>query len=568
MTAVCWFLRLSSIVYFLGHDEFDLACNDSEKSLLPNKRLLILLNDFGARVKITASAANWRRLASTFADMKLSFSLLISLLFIALTLFLGFFSPSGDGYSLSAQDLFQAIAFVLLTSTAIFALRSYFIKALGERASAWALLLSAGSAIPGALLDAKHPEFSVGLLGTVVALYALEQLRETLSWPSTLLFNLGFFLALSSTPANAWVLTLLWVYQPWKTQSNSPLRIRETLLILPFVLLLLSLFIHIRQGSFDNFLRFDLRNPIYLLLSYREGLFLYNPLLLLASLLFLPFWNGHRREGLAYFLSGVTLLLCFMAGITSLPEGAYPAAAVAGIIPLALVLVVKATRVWGTERYSVAVPLLLLTLIFSLLPMPALWKWHHEHLNFHQVNRDSFRNLYTSLTASRFTPQQQATEDTRHRISYVLEKHSFENETDYILRNDSNAWYRMNADVEFAFSRKQPMQELRAGLSTLMHYRFRYRLVEGPCSNPPLFVVTLENPEGTRNYTTEKLVFRSDQQWQWVELTYVLPEEDFSKDILASYFWNPGQCFLEVDDLSYSKTQFTESEASSGLFPF
>ncbi len=500
--------------------------------------------------------------------MKLSLSLLITLLFIALILFLGVFFPSGDDFSFSTPNLSQAFAFAFLTSTAIFALRSYFIKALGERAAAWALVLSIGTAIPGALLDARHPEFSLGFLGTTVALYALEQLRRQLNWTSTLLFNLGFLLAISATPANAWVLTLLWVYQPWKAQSERPLRLREILWILPGLILLLSVFIHIRQGSFDNFLRFDLRNPIYLLLSYREGLFLYNPLLLLAALLFIPFWNNQRREGLAYFLSGITLLLCFMAGITSLPEGAYPAAAVSGIIPLALVLVVKATRVLSAERFSRAVPLLLLTLICTLLPLPVLWKWQHNRLNFHQVNRDSFRNIYTSLLASRFNPNGEKPEDTRHRINYVLEKRSFENESDYILRNDSNSWYRMNADIEFAFSRKQPMQELRTGLSTLMHYRFRYRLVEGQCSSPPLFVTTLENPEGTRNYTTEKLSFRSDQQWQWVELTYALPEEDFSKDILASYFWNPGQCYLEIDDLSYSKTQFTESEASSGLFPF
>lgn len=507
-------------------------------------------------------------MAITFAGMKPSLSVFVTLLLTVIYAVFMLLPLRGDDQMLQPEIWMSTLLPLMSAIGGLWAFRAYLKCTFSDRASAFGILLGTGTAISAALSDVAHPEFAFGFLGCTAALYAIEALRAVFSWRLAILFCLGFFLASHASPVNVWLLAVLWMQRPWDLHAEASLRIRETLWVAPPVLLLGAIFIDIQQGTLSSFLRLDLRNPVYLMLGYREGIVLYNPLLFFALLLFLPNWRTDRRRALTLFLVSCLVMMGLMTGLIAQKEGSYPGAELAGFFPLVIVGVMQSIRHWGFDRHWLAVALLLGGMISHTLPLPFLAAWHKHNLNFHQMNRDAFWDIYSKLFAPRYHDGYEMNKADRHHIESMIERRDFSNEHDYILRNDSNAWYRVNAEFEFSFSNKQAVDDVRMGLSTQMHYRFRYRLVEKPCSTPPLFVVTLENEQGTRNYTAQKLSFRSFSKWQWVDFSYTLPEEAFSKDILASYFWNPGGCYLEIDDLEVVKLQFVESEKSKGFFPF
>lgn len=500
--------------------------------------------------------------------MKPSLSVLVTLLLSVLCAVLLLLPWRGDVFAQDYSVWLPILETLVGAVGGLWAFQAYLKRKFSDRATALGMLLGVGTAITAALSDAAHPEFALGFLGCTAALFALEALRVDFSWRMVVLFCLAFFLATHASLVNVWLLVVLWMQRPWNLHADASMRIRETLWVAPPVLMLAAAFIDIQQGNLSTFLRFDLRNPVYLMLGYREGIMLYSPLLLFALCLFFPYWKSDRRGAFTLFLAGCVVLLSLMTGLISQKEASYPGAELAGFFPLVIAGLLQSIRHWGADRQWLAVALLVSGLISNVLPLPFLAKWHKQKLNFQQMNRDSFQDIYRKLFAARYTNGHEVKDDKRHRIESIVEKRDFSTEHDYILRNDSNAWYRVNAEFEFSFSNKQQVDEVRSGLSTQMHYRFRYRLVEQPCKNPPLFVVTLENEQGTRNYTAQKLSFRSTTQWQWVDFSYILPEEAFSKDILASYFWNPGGCYLEIDDYEIVKLQFVESDQSEGFFPF
>lgn len=500
--------------------------------------------------------------------MKPSLSAFVTLLLSFLLAFLLVLPWRGDVFTQDYSVWMAKVEPILSVLAGLWAFRAYLLCKFSDRGTALGILLGFGTAITAALCDTANPEFALGFLGCASALFALEALRVVFNWRMTILFCLGFFLATHASIVNVWLLAVLWMQRSWDLHSDSSLRIRETLWIAPPILLLVSIFIDIQQGTLSSFLRFDLRNPVFVMLGYREGIMLYNPMLFFALLLFLPYWKADRRGALTLFLVSCVVMMGLMTGLIAQREAAYPGAEFAGLFPLVIVGVLQSIKYWGFERHWLAVILLLTGLISNVLPMPFLAGWYKQKLNFYQMNRDAFGAVYSKLFAARYDDGKEMNNDNRHHIESIIEQRDFSKEHDYILRNDSNAWYRVNAEFEFSFSNKQAVDEVRMGLSTKMQYRFRYRLVEKPCSKPPLFVVTLENEQGTRNYTAQKLSFRSTTQWQWVDFTYNLPEEAFSKDILASYFWNPGGCYFEIDDFKLVKLQFVESEKSKGFFPF
>jgi hypothetical protein len=64
--------------------------------------------------------------------------------------------------------------------------------------------------------------------------------------------------------------------------------------------------------------------------------------------------------------------------------------------------------------------------------------------------------------------------------------------------------------------------------------------------------MALERKEGSYGYMNYSLPKDTSKQWKHFNSAYLTPAIRNNKDVFNYYIWNPGKCYVDIDNLKIS----------------
>jgi len=344
------------------------------------------------------------------------------------------------------------------------------------------------------------------------------------------------------------------------------------LLVIPCLALIFSLYL-LTDFVFVSSLEKVLNNVELLpqlVLSYRKGWWLFAPFTALASFALMVHYAKSKANTLAVLLSILTALVFVLLIGGWWENHALAIPELNGVIIL-LVFPTYALISKCKEQGEVASIMLSLYFLGCLIYTQFfIWQIGNGILQPEKLSKRYFYNVLFSLEEpdesglTRILEKGFMPGDKLNFISQVLFKTDFSSGNEFTILDLNNPFHRINADAEYALSRKFPLNPGQYRKDALLEIRFRYRMSSGLCNTGPFAVADIEAPNERYGYQNFFLESDASANWQNFSAIYKLPEIKHAGDLLNFYIWNNGKCYIDVDDVQLTlfepKEKYTNKE--------
>ena len=309
-----------------------------------------------------------------------------------------------------------------------------------------------------------------------------------------------------------------------------------------------------------------------LVLSYRKGWWLFVPFSALAMFALIVYSSASKANALAVLLSILTAFLCVLLTGGWWENNALAIPELNGVIIL-LVFPTYALISKCKEQGEVA------SIMFSLYFLGCLfytqffvWQIGNGILNPEKLSKHYFYNVLFSLEEPDELNQARILEkgfmpgDKLNYITQVLFETDFTIAKEFTILDLNNPFHRINADAEYAISRKFSLNPGQYIKDALLEIRFRYRMSSGLCNTGPFAVADIEAPNERYGYQNFFLESDASANWQNFSALYKLPEIKNPGDLLNFYIWNNGKCYIDIDDVQLTIFEPKEKHISNDVF--
>lgn len=346
------------------------------------------------------------------------------------------------------------------------------------------------------------------------------------------------------------------------------------LIIIIGLALIFSLFL-VTDFAFVNILERGLNHVEllpHLFLSYRKGWWLFAPFTALATFALIVYYAKSKADALAVLLSILTAFLFVLLIGGWWENNALAIPELNGVIIL-LVFPTYALISKCKEQGEVASIMLSLYFLGCLIYTQFfVWQIGNGILHPEKLSKRYFYNVLFSLeepdesNLSRILEKGFMPGDKLNFISQVLFKTDFSSGNEFTILDLNNPFHRINADAEYALSRKFPLNPGQYRKDALLEIRFRYRMSSGLCNTGPFAVADIEAPNERYGYQNFFIESDASASWQNFSAIYTLPEIIHAGDLLNFYIWNNGKCYIDLDDVQLTIYEPKEKSTNKEVF--
>jgi hypothetical protein len=474
----------------------------------------------------------------------------------------------------------MVIGALIYTLIGLYYLRKFLLEYLSDRATAFAILVIFLATNAVHHLNIKNLE-TVNFLFTLAAftLYKTTIWLKNPSFKTLLPIGIAITLITLIKPSEIIIvlIPLLWLVDSWSSFKN---RIQflwkqriAILLTLGICLIILSpqliYWFHMTgKLIYDSYknpgIGLDLTSPhiLPMLLSYRKGWLVYTPIMILAigGMYFL--W---KRKKELFIPTAVYGGLSFYI-VSSWTEWWYGASfSIRPLIilyPLLAIPMIYFIKYFGNQRKWITSSLFIVIIAFAALNQFQWWQLRNWIIDPYRTTGD----YYTATFLSTSVPENadkiklinrdfsgiNIFEDKSNYTEKILVNRSFDSELEYIVTEGDSKFYRVNAEFEFSLGQKIPVLDLISKDHAWIEFSFDYKTSEGQCNKQPALAMALERKEGSYGYMNFSLPKDSTQKWQRFNASYLTPSIRNKNDIFNYYIWNPGKCYLDIDNIKIS----------------
>jgi hypothetical protein len=309
-----------------------------------------------------------------------------------------------------------------------------------------------------------------------------------------------------------------------------------------------------------------------LALSYRKGWWLFVPFSALAMFALIVYSSTSKANALAVLLSILTAFLCVLLTGGWWENNALAIPELNGVIIL-LVFPTYALISKCKEQGEVASIILSFYFLGCLIYTQFfVWQIGNGILNPEKLSKRYFYNVLFSLEEPDESNQARILEkgfmpgDKLNYITQVLFETDFTNGKEFTILDLNNPFHRINADAEYAISRKFSLNPGQYRKDALLEIRFRYRMSSGLCNTGPFAVADIEAPNERYGYQNFFLESDASANWQNFSALYKLPEIKNPGDLLNFYIWNNGKCYIDIDDVQLTVFEPKEKHTNKDVF--
>lgn len=474
----------------------------------------------------------------------------------------------------------MVISALIFTLIGIYYLRKFLLEYLSDRATALAILIIFLATNAVHHLNIKNLE-TVNFLFT----FAAFTLYKTVLWLRNPSFKTLLPIGLSITiitlikPSEIIIglIPLLWKVDSKKAFIERVQLIwnqRKALIFTVLIcLLILSpqlIYWHHMTGKwiYDSYknpgVGLDLTSPhiLPILLSYRKGWLVYTPIMLFALCGFVFLYRKNKELFWPILIySGISFYI-----VSSWTEWWYGASfSVRPLIilyPLLAIPLIYFIKEFGNQKKWVTTSIFILIIAFAALNQFQWWQLRNWIIDPYRTTGD----YYTATFLSTSIPENSdkiklinrdfsginVFEDKSNYTEKILVNRQFDSEPDYIVTEGEKKFYRINSEFEFSLGQKIPMNYLISKDHAWIEFNFDYKITEGQCDQQPALAMALERKEGSYGYMNYSLPKDTTKQWNHFNAVYLTPAIRNKNDVFNYYIWNPGKCYIDIDNLKIS----------------
>ncbi len=313
----------------------------------------------------------------------------------------------------------------------------------------------------------------------------------------------------------------------------------------------------------------NLLNPrfAWVLFSFRKGLFIYSPVMILSIIGFYHLYK--KNKGIFWAILSVVVFHTYLvASFTSLVAYGWRA-----FIELyALLAIPLAFLIGAVERskWVIRIPFYLLVIAFTVLNIFQVWQMNRGILDGYRMTKDYYWRVFGSSTV---TP-----EDRKYMLVErpVTAEESLTNEEDFdktvLIENgfetpqpgeeiyyDTSCYYsgkmafRMDSTREFSPTFRKAFNELSDSYYGWARVGVWVYPAANPVKNEIILVIAMRH--GSTNYKYKKFSIMDDtlnlkiNDWNYLSADYITPELLSRSDKLEVYVWYRGKEPIWIDDL-------------------
>ncbi len=309
-----------------------------------------------------------------------------------------------------------------------------------------------------------------------------------------------------------------------------------------------------------------------LLLSYRKGIWVYIPFVVVAFGGLFVYYFSSRIKAIGIIASMITAMVIVLLIGKWWSQSSFVIPELLGLLPL-LVFPFDALISKCKTQGEVPTTLLALLVLFALFYTQFFtWQIGNSILKPAKLNQSYFNQVLfemqepEELNLNRILKKGLLPQDKLKYTSQVLFKTDFKGETEYVIYDLNNPYHRVNAEIEYALNKKIEVVQGQFKKDALLEIKFRYRMSVSACNVGPFAVIDIESKK--QGYGYMNFFLESDGSDHWRDFTgiYKIPDIQFSGDLLNFYIWNNGKCYIDIDNLELTVFQPAKKSNNTDLF--
>jgi hypothetical protein len=469
---------------------------------------------------------------------------------------------------------------LIFTLIGLYYLRKFLLVYLSDRATALAILILFLATNASHHLSLKNLE-TVNFLFTLAAftLYKTTIWLKNPSFKTLLPIGLAITLITLIKPSEIIItlIPLFWLVDSWSSLKN---RIQflwkqriAILLTLGICLIILSpqliYWFHMTgKLIYDSYknpgIGLDLTSPhiLPMLLSYRKGWLVYTPIMILAigGMYFL--WKRKKELFIPIAVYG-GLSVYIVSSWTEWWYGAsFSIRPLIILYPLLAIPMIYFIKDFGNHRKWITSSLFIVIIAFAALNQFQWWQLRNWIIDPYRTTGDYYHATFLSTSVPENSDKIKLInrdfsginilEDRSNYTEKILVNRPFDGEPDFIVTEGETKFYRINSEFEYCLGQKIPVKNFLSRDHAWIEFSFDYKISEGNCEQQPALAMALERKEGSYGYMNYSLPKDSTKTWQKFKAAYLTPSIRNSNDVFNYYIWNPGKCFIDIDNLKIS----------------
>jgi hypothetical protein len=474
----------------------------------------------------------------------------------------------------------MVIGALIFTLIGIYYLRKFLLEYLSDRATALAILIIFLATNAVHHLNIKNLE-TVNFLFTFAAftLYKTVLWLRNPSFKTLLPIGLSITLITMIKPSEIIIglIPLLWLVDS-KSAFIERLKFiweqRKAVIFTTLIcLLVLSpqlIYWHHMTGKwiYDSYknpgVGLDLTSPhiLPILLSYRKGWLVYTPIMMLAlgGFVYLYrknkalFWPIAIYSGISFYIVSSWTEWWYGASFSVRP--------LIILYPLLAIPIIYFVKEFGNRNKWVTTSIFILIILFSALNQFQWWQLRNWILDPYRTTGEYYAATFLSTSIpdnadkikliNRDFSGINVFSDKSNYAEKTIVNRPFDEEPDYIVTEGNTKFYRINSEFEFSLGQKIPVGDIISRDHAWIEFSFEYKISEGQCDQQPALAMALERKEGSYGYMNYSLPKDTTKTWQRFKAAYLTPAIRNNKDVFNYYIWNPGKCYVDIDNLKIS----------------
>jgi hypothetical protein len=469
---------------------------------------------------------------------------------------------------------------LIFTLIGLYYLRKFLLVYLSDRATALSILILFLATNASHHLSLKNLE-TVNFLFTLAAftLYKTTIWLKNPSFKTLLPIGIAITLITLIKPSEIIIalIPLLWLVDSWSSFKN---RIQflwkqriAILLTLGICLIILSpqliYWFHMTgKLIYDSYknpgIGLDLTSPhiLPMLLSYRKGWLVYTPIMIFAigGMYFL--WKRKKELFIPIALYG-GLSFYIVSSWTEWWYGAsFSIRPLIILYPLLAIPMIYFIKDFGNQRKWITSSLFIVIIAFAALNQFQWWQLRNWIIDPYRTTGDYYHATFLSTSVPENSDKIKLInrdfsginilEDRSNYTEKILVNRPFDGEPDFIVTEGETKFYRINSEFEYSLGQKIPVKNVLSRDHAWIEFSFDYKISEGNCEQQPALAMALERKEGSYGYMNYSFPKDSTKTWQKFKAAYLTPNIRNSNDVFNYYIWNPGKCFIDIDNLKIS----------------
>jgi hypothetical protein len=232
------------------------------------------------------------------------------------------------------------------------------------------------------------------------------------------------------------------------------------------------------------------------------------------------------------------------------------------LYPLLAIPMIYFIKYFGNQKKWITTGIFILIFLFAAFNQFQWWQLRNWIIDPYRTTGDYFAATFLSTSVPENADKIKLInrdfsginifEDKSNYTEKILVNRSFDSESEYIVTEGDSKFYRVNAEFEFSLGQKNPVLDLISKDHAWIEFSFDYKTSEGQCAQQPALAMALERKEGSYGYMNYSLPKDTTKTWKHFQASYLTPAIRNKKDVFNYYIWNPGKCYVDIDNLKIS----------------